>query len=98
MRITTVVATTMTYLCVVVVVHLLVGVDVEVVEVYRRGGHCVGQDQQEDERVEPRHLEHPLEEGRGETARLVLVDGHHLPPVSISAQHLGIVKNRVLSS
>ena len=88
MMITTAVATAMTYLRVIVVVHLLVGVDVEVVEVDRRGGHRVGQDEQEDEGVEPGHLEHPLEERRGETTRLVLVDGHHLPPVSVSAQHL----------
>ena len=65
MRITTVVATATTYLRIVVVVHLLVGVDVEMVEVYRGGGHCVGEDQQEDEGVEPRHLEHALEEGWG---------------------------------
>ena len=70
-------------------VHLLVGVDVDVVKVDGGGGDGVGQHQEEDEDVEPRHLEHPLEEGGGEASGLVLVYCHHLPPVSVAAQNLG---------
>ena len=51
-------------------------------------GHCVGEDQQQNEDMEPGHLEHPLEEGRGKAAWLVLINRHHLPAIRVPTQHL----------
>ena|SRR6218665_145669 len=54
---------------------------------------CIGKNQEEDENVEPGHLENALEKWRSKTTWLALIDCYHPPSLSVTEQNLSTNRN-----
>ena len=79
----------MAYFGIVITIDLgLVGVDSPVVEVHRRNGDGINEDEEKEKDVEGSSLQNALEERRREAAWLALIYRHHLPAIGVTKQDL----------